>query len=69
MGEWKAPLTLRVRQGIRAELEQVAAQERRTLGNLGTVLIEWSFERLKAVGSIDRLLKVALRQRTTNLQS
>ena len=69
MGEWKAPLTLRVRQALRAELEQFSAQERRTLGNLGTVLIEWSFEQLKAVGSTDRLLKVALRQRTTNHQS
>ena len=57
MGEWKAPLSLRVRQALRAELEEVASQERRTLGNLAQLLLEWSFEQLKLVGSMDQLLK------------
>ena len=57
MGEWKAPLSLRVRQALRAELEEFAAQERRTLGNLAELLLEWSFEQLKLVGSMDQLLK------------
>ena len=57
MGEWKAPLSLRVRQALRAELEEFASQERRTLGNLAQLLLEWSFEQLKAVGSMDQLLK------------
>jgi hypothetical protein len=29
MGEWKAPLLLRVRQEFRRELEEAAAEERR----------------------------------------
>lgn len=57
MGEWKAPLSLRISRDLRAELEQLAARERRTLGNLGELLLEWSVEQLKATGSMDRLLK------------
>lgn len=56
MGEWKAPLSLRVLQDFRRELEQVAAKERRTLGNLGELLLEWAFDQLKIAGSLDRLL-------------
>lgn len=57
MGEWKAPLSLRISRNLRAELEQLAAKERRTLGNLGELLLEWGVEQLKATGSMDRLLK------------
>jgi hypothetical protein len=57
MGEWKAPLSLRIRRDLRTELEQLAARERRTLGNIGELLLEWSVEQLKAAGSMDRLLK------------
>jgi len=56
MGEWKAPLSLRVRQEFRRELEEAAAQERRTLGNLGALLLEWAYEQFKVAGSTDRLL-------------
>jgi hypothetical protein len=61
MGEWKAPLSLRVRQALRAELEQFAARERRTLGNIGELILEWAFEQLKAAGSTERLLKFKIR--------
>ena len=57
MGEWKAQISLRIRQALRADLEEFAAREKRKLGNVGEVLLEWSFEQLKAAGSIDRLLK------------
>lgn len=57
MGEWKAPLSLRVRQALRAEMEEFAARERRTLGNIGELLLEWGIEHLKAAGSTERLLK------------
>ncbi len=60
MGEWKVQLSLRVRQDVRRELEALAAQERRTLGNLGEVLIEWSLEKLKAAGSTERLLNASV---------
>ncbi len=61
MGEWKAQLSLRVRQALRAELEEFAAREKRKLGNVGEVILEWGFEQLKAAGSIDRLLKYKIR--------
>lgn len=57
MGEWKAPISLRVRQDLRRDLEDFALKERRTLGNVGEVLLEWGWEQLKIAGSIDRLLK------------
>jgi hypothetical protein len=66
MGEWKAPLSLRVRQALRAELEQFAARERRTLGNVGELLMEWGFEQLKIAGSTDRLLKYSIRRPMSN---
>ena len=61
MGEWKAQLSLRVRQALRAELEEFAARERRKLGNVAEVILEWGFVQLKAAGSIDRLLKYKIR--------
>src|SRR5437762_14344644 len=56
MGEWKAQSSLRVRQALRAELEEFAGRERRKLGNVAEVILEWRFKQLKAAGSIDRLL-------------
>ena len=56
MGEWKAPLSLRVRLNLRKELEEYAAKERRTLGNLGELLMEWASEQLKTAGSTTKLL-------------
>lgn len=61
MGEWKAPLSLRVRQQLRTGLEEFAARDRRTLGNLGEVLLEWSFQQLQVAGSTERLLKYKIR--------
>lgn len=57
MGEWKAQISLRVRQSLRAEMEEFAAGERRKLGNVAEVLLEWGFEQLKAAGRTDGLLK------------
>lgn len=61
MGEWKAQISIRVRQALRTELEQFAARERRKLGNIGEVILEWAFEQLKAAGSTERLLKCKIR--------
>jgi len=61
MGEWMAQLSLRVREALRAEMEEIAARERRKLGNVGMVLLEWGMEQLKAAGSIERLLKYKIR--------
>jgi hypothetical protein len=61
MGEWKAQISLRVRQALRMELEQMAARERRKLGNLAELVLEWGFEQLKEAGSTERLLQCRLR--------
>ena len=61
MGEWKAQISLRVRQALRTELEQMAARERRKLGNLGELVLEWGFEQLREAGSTERLLQCRLR--------
>jgi hypothetical protein len=61
MGEYKVQVGLRVRQALRVELEEFAAREKRKLGNVGEVILEWGFEQLKAAGSIDRLLRYKIR--------
>jgi hypothetical protein len=61
MGEWKAQISLRVRQALRAELEECASREKRKLGNIAELILEWGFEQLKAAGSTDRLLKSKIR--------
>jgi len=63
MGEWKIQVSVRVSQALRTELERYAAAEKRTLGNLGAVILEWAFEQLKVAGSTERLLKFSLTPR------
>jgi len=65
MGEWKAQISLRVRQALRTELEQFAARERRKLGNITELILEWGFEQLKAAGSTERLLRFKIRPSST----
>lgn len=57
MGEWKAPLSLRIRRELRSELEAIALRERRTLGNVGELILEWGLEQMRIAGSTERLLK------------
>jgi hypothetical protein len=57
MGVWKAAVTVRVREELRAELIQFAEGERRSLGNLGAILLEWAFKKLKAAGSTTKLFE------------
>jgi hypothetical protein len=61
MGEWKAQISLRVRQALRTELEEFAARERRKLGNIAELILEWAFEQLKTAGSTERLLQYKIR--------
>ena len=65
MGEWKAQISIRVRQALRAELEEFAAREKRKLGNIGEVILEWGFEQLKVAGSTQNLLKYGIRRHGT----
>jgi hypothetical protein len=61
MGEWKASVTMRIRSELREQLSEFAAREKRSLGNVGALLLEWAFEQLKAAGSTERLLKYRIR--------
>lgn len=65
MGEWKAQISIRIRQALRAELEAISQKEKRKLGNLSEVILEWGVEQLKAAGSIDRLLRYKVRSSRT----
>jgi len=62
MGEWKAQLSLRIRQDLRRDLEAWAERERRKLGNLTEILLERAFEQLQAAGSSDLLLKAKFKK-------
>lgn len=62
MGEWKTSVTIRVRPALRMELIAFATREQRSLGNLGAVLLEWSYKQLKVTGSIEQLLKTSKRK-------
>ena len=55
MGEWKTAVTLRMRGDLRAEMIAFAEREKRSLGNLAAILLEWSFEQLRAANSTTRL--------------
>ena len=60
MGEWKAQISLRIRQDLRRDMEEAAEREHRKLGNLGEQLLEWAFLQYKVAGSVDRLSKFRL---------
>jgi hypothetical protein len=55
MGEWKVNLNLRISVQRRTQLEEIATRERRTLGNLGYLLVEWAADQLQAAGSTEKL--------------
>jgi hypothetical protein len=55
MGEWKKSVTLRMRNDLRTEMSAFAEQEKRSLGGLAAILLEWSFEQLKAACNTTRL--------------
>ena len=39
MGEWKAQVSVRIRQTLRIEIEEFAAKERRTMSDVGELLL------------------------------
>ena len=63
MGEWKVTVTMRIRQALRADLEQCAARERRSLGSVVELLVEWAFAQLQTAGTLTHLLKYQLGKR------
>jgi len=57
MGEWKTALSIRVRRSLKDDLQKIADREYRKLGNVGELLMEWSYVQLVAAGSTAKLLK------------
>ena len=56
MGEWKVSLTLRITAQYKAQLQELANREKRSLGNLGFLLMQWATDQLVAAGSTTKLL-------------
>lgn len=65
MGEWKAQLSVRVRQQLRRDMEEFAYQDRRKLGNVAETLLEWAWEQLRTAGTIERLLRFSIKAKGT----
>lgn len=57
MGEWKAQVSVRIRQTLRIEIEEFAAKERRTMSNISELLLEWSIAHLKKAGTLGLLMR------------
>jgi hypothetical protein len=55
--EKRTHLNLKVRPNLKAELERRARVEKRSLGNLAEVLLDWSAEQLHAAGDTVSLLR------------
>ena len=61
MVEWRAQISLTVRQALRTKLEEIANLERRKPGKISEMILEWGFKQLMEVGSTERLLRCRLR--------
>jgi hypothetical protein len=57
MGEWKIPISIRVPQIVKDDLQKCADREHRKLANLSEILMTWACKQLKAAKSTERLLK------------
>src|SRR6267154_6362192 len=57
MGEWKVNLNLRIDVQCKARLQEIADREKRSLGNLGYLLMEWATDQLVGFGSTEKLLR------------
>ena len=53
----KTALSLKVRPELKRGLDAHAKAEKRSAGNLGEVLLEWSFEQLQAAGDTVTLMR------------
>ena len=56
VGIWKVGTNAKITVETRAMLEEFAAKEHRSLGNLCFVLLTWATEQLQKAGTIERLL-------------
>lgn len=56
MDIWRQSAEMRIPPELRDEMIRFAGSEQRSLGNLGAILLEWSFEQLEGAGSTAELL-------------
>jgi hypothetical protein len=57
MGVWKIGCNARISVETKTLLEEFAAKEHRSLGNLCFVLLTWAAGQLQQAGSVERLLR------------
>jgi hypothetical protein len=57
MGEWKIPISVRVPQTVKDDLQKFADREHRKLANLSELLMTWACKQLKIAKSSEQLLK------------
>jgi hypothetical protein len=62
MGEWKTGVNIRIREEMRREMVEFARREKRSFGNLGAILLEWSFEFLKTAGGTSELFGTSIKR-------
>jgi hypothetical protein len=53
----KVPLSLKVSPQLKTALEAFAKKEKRPVGNLGEILLDWSSEQLRAAGDTVALMR------------
>ena len=68
MGIWRVSSNARITVETRAMLEEFAAKEHRSLGNLCFVLLTWATEQLQKAGTVERLLRKKVPIPTRGLQ-
>jgi hypothetical protein len=56
-------IRIAMRTGL-SDLSEFAARERRKLGNVAELILEWGFKQLKTAGSIKKLMKCGSTGRT-----
>ena len=57
VGIWKVGTNAKITVETRAMLEEFAAKEHRSFGNLCFVLLTWATEQLQKAGTVERLLR------------
>ncbi len=68
MGIWKVGTNAKITVETRSVLEEFAAKEHRSLGNLCFVLLTWATEQLQKAGTVERLLRKKVAIPTQGLQ-
>lgn len=63
MGEWKTPISVRLPQAVKDDLQKFADREHRKLANLSELLLTWAYKQMKIAKSSERLLKCKIQSK------